>query len=351
MKKLISTIILLLTLSQMAYGMSADEYYQSGKEKLSSNNYKGAIADLTKAIDIEPASHADYYYQRSVAKSWADDIQGALSDMDKAISIDAKQYKYYYNRSIIKSGLDDYKGCIADLRKTLDLHFDLAYIAKLNKTIDIAEQKEHPEAYTYYASGIKKAKNGDYRGAIDDYNKAIELSPSYGDYYFSRSNAKDNLKDHQGALDDAKNAARCNNYESRYYYSVGNALTWFNEDGGNMSNIVAFYGVAARYNTESTNADRYSKALKEAQTLYDEMKAENARAMECLEFYTEEGYYGGLMLHNRCNRKITAALSSKYNSEYYVFLEPNKSQRIGPANGDNEDRILRAWMYGNGYSF
>lgn len=351
MKKLILTAILLLTLSQTAYGMSADEYYQSGKDKLSSDNYKGAIADLTKAIELEPASHADYYYQRSVAKSWVNDMPGALSDMDTAISIDSKQYKYYYNRSIIKSGLEDYKGCIADLRKTLDLHFDLAYIRKLNTMIDIAETKEHLEAYTYYTDGIKKAKSGNYRGAIDAYNKAIALSPDYGDYYFSRSNAKDKLEDHQGTLDDAKQAARSNNYESRYYYAVGNALTWFNENGENMSNIVAFYGVAVRYNTDSANTDRYSKALKEAQDLYKEMKEENAKAMECLEFYAEEGYNGGLMLHNRCNRKITAALSSKWNSEYYVFLKPNTSQRIGPANGNAEDKILRGWMYGNGYSF
>lgn len=210
----------------------------------------------------------------------------------------------------------------------------------MNDTIDIAEQKEHPEAYTYYLSGIKKAKNEDYQGAISDYNKAIELSPSYGDYYFSRCIAKDNLKDHLGSLDDAKHAARCNNYESRYYYAVGNALSWFNKKGESMSNIMAFYGVAVRYNTDSANADRYSQASKEAQVSYNQMKEENDKAKDCLELYREDDI---LMATNNCNKPITAQLLSDYSgNKFYIWVDPNKKVQIG----SGESKLLRVWIYG-----
>ena len=56
----------------------------------------------------------------------------------------------------------------------------------------------------FYRRGYKKAykSNWDFKGAIKDYTKAIELDPNYEEAYFQRANAKHSLKDYYGAIED-----------------------------------------------------------------------------------------------------------------------------------------------------
>jgi len=44
------------------------------------------------------------------------------------------------------------------------------------KTLPIYAQNSAEE---YFYSGVEKANSGDYKGAIEDYNKAIKVNPKY----------------------------------------------------------------------------------------------------------------------------------------------------------------------------
>ena len=61
-------------------------------------------------------------------------------------------------------------------------------------------------AKEYFNIAYDKAENGDYYGAIADYNKAIELDPNSAINYDNRSVAKELIGDLKGACDDAKKA-------------------------------------------------------------------------------------------------------------------------------------------------
>lgn len=58
------------------------------------------------------------------------------------------------------------------------------------------------EAETYFNSGLVKAKSEDYKGAIIDFDKAIELNPKCADVYIDRAVAKAGLGDNQGYKSD-----------------------------------------------------------------------------------------------------------------------------------------------------
>jgi tetratricopeptide (TPR) repeat protein len=55
----------------------------------------------------------------------------------------------------------------------------------------------------YYNMGIEEANQGNYDEALEDFNKAIELKPEYTQAYINRAYyAKENLGDYKGAIED-----------------------------------------------------------------------------------------------------------------------------------------------------
>ena len=58
-------------------------YYTRGLTKKALGNHKGAIADYSKVIEIDP-NNAAAYYSRGLAKKALGDYQGAKEDLSTA---------------------------------------------------------------------------------------------------------------------------------------------------------------------------------------------------------------------------------------------------------------------------
>ena len=101
----------------------ANNSFKSGEGKYEQGDYQGAIADWSRAIEINPR-HAGTYFYRGNAKHDLKDYHGAIDDYNKVIEIDPQFAVAYYNRGIAKGNLDDMRGACADWIKSASLGDD-----------------------------------------------------------------------------------------------------------------------------------------------------------------------------------------------------------------------------------
>ena len=85
--------------------------------------------------------------------------------------------------------------------------------------LDFGNNTENAQKLT--ESGIDKIDLGNYKGAIKDFNQAIELAPDYMYAYFNRAIAKERLDDKSGAILDYTKAINIEPWSESYFYRAG----------------------------------------------------------------------------------------------------------------------------------
>ena len=184
-------------------------------------NYENAIADFTKAIQLQPNNAASYFnlgnvyaqinaYNEAVfnfsmglkiqptdikalfnrANIYADnhDNNKALIDYTEVIRLKPDYAEALYNRGIIYNRMEEYDKSILDF--TNAMHFGL---------------KNDEEAF--FSRGLAFAAKGDYDSAITDYEKAIQLQPDYFNAFFYIGNAYNKKKEYVKAIENYDIAA------------------------------------------------------------------------------------------------------------------------------------------------
>ena len=137
----------------------ADDFYIRAYNKYRQKDYKGAIADYTEAIRLNP-KYDEAYNDRGIARSELGDKQGAIADYNTAIKINPNLAQAYNNRGIARSELGDKQGAIADYNSAL----------KINPNY----------AQAYGNRGVARAQLGDKQAAIADLQKAADLFRQQG---------------------------------------------------------------------------------------------------------------------------------------------------------------------------
>jgi tetratricopeptide (TPR) repeat protein len=159
-------------------------------------NHQQAIADFTKVIELSPKSFFAYH-NRAALKVKIKDFAGAISDYDMAIKLNPKSSEEYYSRGDARFNMQDFKTAIAD--------FD--YSIKLNPKND--------KAYLLRAASYYNL--GDFKNSLKDFDEAIKINQKDAQAYFQRAITKLQLDMNNSALEDLKKAQSMGHQEAAKY--------------------------------------------------------------------------------------------------------------------------------------
>ena len=123
------------------------------------NNYNLSIIDFNNCIKID-STYSNCYSNRADAYFALEDYENALNDYSKVIELQPEDPDYLIDRSDCYVALEDYDNALIDR----------------SKAIDVAIEKE--DYFTYRADFYDTYLDNSEK-SLEDYDKAISLSPEF----------------------------------------------------------------------------------------------------------------------------------------------------------------------------
>ncbi len=182
------------------YSARADVYIEK-------DEYPKAISDLDHALKLAP-NNSQYYSDRGYSYLMLDNFSSALSDYNQAINLNPEEYDNYYMRAFAFAQNEDYDNAIKDYSKCIESDSYLEYgyhgrgsiyyyTRRYNEAISDFKNAilENPnQANTYAILGLCFECINDFKNALMNYDKAIELDQDLINIKNDRDNLKARLK-------------------------------------------------------------------------------------------------------------------------------------------------------------
>ena len=137
------------------HGKNYEYFFNKAQDNYEVANYKEAIVNYNKALELSPTEICLVYSMRGNAKRNLGDLDGAISDQNKALNLDPLYADGYFNRSSAKFKMGDFFGAINDYTTVI----------KINPT----------DADAFFNRAKVKKEVGDIKGACLDWRKAANL--------------------------------------------------------------------------------------------------------------------------------------------------------------------------------
>jgi tetratricopeptide (TPR) repeat protein len=163
------------------------------------NDGERALANVNRAIRLEP-DQACFYVTRALVQLGRQQPDRAIEDCDQAIAIDPRSARPYTIRACAWLSKNDTKRALADLERAVrhdsvnpSFHgprdsLENAPTNVLASVRDAKTSKPDPQtAAELVKQGEDRLASKEYDQALDDFNEAIRLDPSYARAYASRA--------------------------------------------------------------------------------------------------------------------------------------------------------------------
>lgn len=238
----------------------AGEYNEKAVSKLEEGDIEGAIADLNRAIALDPRFHIAYY-NRANARLMTGEYEKATRDLNTALGIlpargyESIQADIYTSRAGVKTAMGRHEEAVADAGKAIELdaehssahfvrasvwmemgEFDNA-IKDFDRSESLSRESNDNRGVLSSAIGRSAAKffKGDYQGALADDEKAKQLDPGCTWVYSGRAmTLAKGFKQFDAAIESCNMALELNPENSSAYSTRGYAYAGL----GNTANAL-----------------------------------------------------------------------------------------------------------------
>jgi len=198
-------------------------------------NYPAAIHALDSAILLN-STDADLVVNRGLAKDGNKDTEGAIADYQRALSINPDHGLARHNLGVLRAT----KGPSEESEKLL--------LEAIEKNPNLP----YPHAQLAY----HKFNRGDYKGSLEEYNRAINIDSTDVEYYLNRALVYEKLKDYENSLFDFNKALTLKSNYASVWFNRGNLLTKLNR----LTDAIEDYTIAIFYDSTYAAA-YYNRAL------------------------------------------------------------------------------------------
>jgi tetratricopeptide (TPR) repeat protein len=214
-----------------AYGNRAFAYKNMG-------DFKKAADDYTKAISLEPDDIYTYEKRAEVYEKIGE-YEKAVQDYTYMITHKPDDNEAYINRAKTYEALGEYANAMADYQKAVK-NKTTAEVIKNYEKLDPQKRTEYEQAFRQAAAAVRKNPNdaaaylaraeayinlgGKDWKISEDYEKAIELKPSFEAYYSRGVYNSDIRNAYYDAIRDFDQAIKINPQSAKTYYARGRLL-------------------------------------------------------------------------------------------------------------------------------
>lgn len=233
MKPCIKIILFLalISLSLQGHAQSARQYYKAGLAFSEAGNYKDAVGQFTRSLEIDP-EYLQSYIERARAFEATGDLQKAADDLQQALSFEQKKESLYYEAARLNYLLSSFDIALELIKRSLELksNYEPGYrmqclillatgdysgaLASINKALTL---KDSPENNFYRGQLSEKMNNPEQ--ALSDYSKAISRNMKYTDAYMALASLRLDMNKPKEALESC-NAVIAYAPENRQAYIV-----------------------------------------------------------------------------------------------------------------------------------
>lgn len=181
---------------------TAEGFFRRGAERLHRDDLDGALADFDKAIELRP-DYADAFFARSLtwaakerASKFPESVKArdaSAADLNRAVALAPDRAEFRKRRGVyllrFADGPEAYGAIIADFSKAISVEPD--------------------DAQLYSLRSMTRIRIEDFKGALEDADRAVSLEPANAGYLNWRAWLKlIYLGDYTGAEADADRAVR-----------------------------------------------------------------------------------------------------------------------------------------------
>jgi len=204
------------------------KHYNEGVKAHNANDYETALESYKKCLSINPKNKdaktniGIVYYNQSLEYYNKKDYDKSIECSNNALKYDPKNSNIFYMIGVCHKDQKKYTEAIAAYTKAIemstkpaslysarawaytDLHDNKNRLADMKKAVEY--EPENAEYQYWCGKSKQEISTEEFKTAIKNYNKAIELKPDYKDAYTERAAYYMTFQKYEKALPDLKKA-------------------------------------------------------------------------------------------------------------------------------------------------